>query len=193
MTLGLKKVMHNFFKTDATESVKLSRRGMLKGLVASSLVLLGGSGAIQYWQNSQLNYLEVTDYGFLTSEDCLLLNVLTPIFANKPFADEDLKQVLTNIDDTILRLPYRTQWELRQLFDLLFSSLGKVLLLGIWANWQQAEVAQINRAFVALKDSTFSLLQIAYNGLHQLVMGSVYAEQASWKAIGYPGPPIFNR
>ncbi|MGX5172773.1 hypothetical protein ACUR5C_01940 [Aliikangiella sp. IMCC44653] len=184
--------MNNQFKKDSSEQPKTSRRTVLKGVLASSLVLLGGASAVQYWQNTQLNYMDAKSYRFLQEEDCLLLSVLTPIFAARAFSEQELTQVLTNIDQSILRLPKSTQHELRQLFDLLFSHLGKVLLLGIWANWQQASVTQIDRAFTQLKDSSLTLLQSAYNGLHQLIMGAVYAEQSSWRAINYPGPPQFN-
>ena len=41
----------------------------------------------------------------------------------------------------------------------------------------------------ALRDSSIGLKQQAYFALHDMVLGSFYAEPASWAATGYPGPP----
>ena len=40
-----------------------------------------------------------------------------------------------------------------------------------------------------LRDSSIGLKQQAYFALHDLLLGSFYAEPSNWVATGYPGPP----
>lgn len=171
----------------------MKRRKFIKSILATSTILLGGVAAFQWSLQANLEYLDEIETDFLTADDQLLLNVLIPVMLAGNGVSPDLKTSIGNIDQVIIRLPMRTQIELRELFDLLTSALGRLVLAGIWLNWQQTDSNKISKFLTEWRESSLSLLQQAYVGLHQLIIGSVYAEPQHWPAIGYPGPPNINR
>jgi len=111
------------------------------------------------------------------------------VIAGNLAAIPNLERSITNIDSAIIRLPKRTQTELRELFDLLGSGVGRLVMTGVWLNWQKTNDKQVLEFMSDWRESSLTLLQQAYVGLHKMIIGSVYAEQAHWKSIGYPGPP----
>ncbi|MGB0495662.1 MAG: hypothetical protein ACPGJI_04835, partial [Kangiellaceae bacterium] len=123
-----------------------------------------------------------------------LLDVLIPIYLfgtkeNKLNASLPLQQIKNNIDGTINLLSITTQKELRDLFDLLATGFGRLTLAGVWLNWQSANEKSINQFISNWRESSVDLLQIGYKGLHKIIIGSSFAEENLWGAIGYPGPP----
>ncbi|NQY33510.1 MAG: hypothetical protein HRT37_00800 [Alteromonadaceae bacterium] len=167
----------------------MNRRFFLKSVIGTSITLLGGITAFQWYQNNSLEYPENLPTKFLNQDDQLLITILVPVMLGDLLHTPDLDTSIVNIDETIIRLPLRTQAELRELFDLLGSSIGRLVLAGVWLNWQQAGAKQISAFLTDWRESNLSLLQQAYTGLHQLMISSVYAEPKHWEAIGYPGPP----
>ena len=171
----------------------MNRRELIKSLIGTSVTILGGITAFQFYQQALLEYphilseKEFTTF-FLNSEDRLVLAVFIPVMVGQLKVDPDLKLSILNIDNAIIRLPYRTQTELRELFDLLGSGIGRLLLAGVWLNWQKAGSKEVISFLSDWRESHLALLQQAYVGLHQLIIGSVYAESEHWQAIGYPGP-----
>lgn len=151
-------------------------------------MLLGGLSAFQWYQQASLDYNNNIKTNFLTDDDQLLLMVFIPVVVVDVPVPPDLQKIITNIDQAIGKLPRRTQDELREMFDLLGSLVGRLFLAGVWLNWQKADALQIDRFLNSWRDHSFSLLQQAYIGLRQLIVGSVYAEPRHWDAIGYPGP-----
>jgi len=186
----------------------MKRRSLLKNIVSVSVLSLGGVAALQYYQQSQLRPAKPDnfDYLFLTEQDRIVLEVLIPVFVaglslndiasinkvpiNKASINKvSINKVTQNIDSAIVRLPIRTQVELRELFELLASAFGRLMLANVWLNWQSASAESVDEFLAEWRDSRIDLLKIAYKGLHKLIVGSVYAEQAVWSAIGYAGPP----
>jgi len=126
---------------------------------------------------------------FLTGDDQLLLAVLIPVMVGDLSTEPDMKHTLLNIDNAAILLPQRTQTELRQLFDLLGSAVGRLLLAGLWLNWQRSDAKKVSQFLHDWRESQLELLQRAYIGLRQIIIGSVYSEVSQWSAIGYPGAP----
>lgn len=171
----------------------MKRRSFLRNLVSASVLTLGGVTAFQYYQQGQLKLTDADDfdYQFLSEQDRILLEVLIPVMVSGLSLSDKvpLHAVVQNIESAIVRLSVRTQTELRELFELLASVFGRLLLANVWLNWQSASVGSIDQFLADWRNSRIDLLKIAYKGLHKLIVGSVYAEQNVWSAIGYAGPP----
>ncbi len=181
----------------------MKRRFFVKKTLATSVFALGGVSAFQFYQQSLLSYPESDisssepfDYQFLNSDDRLVLAVLIPVMVSnlsnqsaQTQSSPSIDIINQNIDQAIAQLALRTQKELRDLFDLLNSAFGRVVLAQVWLNWQSAGPQKVDQFLTEWRESSLELLQIAYKGLHKLIIGSAYAEDFLWPAIGYPGPP----
>lgn len=174
----------------------MKRRSFLKNTISASVLSLGGVAAFQYYQQSQLKPVEQDDfdYRFLTEQDRILLEVIIPVFVSGLALTQSvpLSTITQNIEQAIIRLPIRTQTELRELFDLLASIFGRLLLANVWLNWQSASAESIDEFLKEWRDSGIDLLKIAYKGLHKIIIGSVYSEANIWQEIGYSGPPAIG-
>lgn len=174
----------------AVEITSLKRRQFIRNSLAVSAVALGGVAALQLYQQGQLDYSNTEDKAFLTKDYQILLSVLIPVLSSGIPQQPAVAVTIDNIDNAIALLPLRTQDELRQLFDSLTLSFGRLLLAQIWVNWQAADVQQLQQFLLDMREHSLQLLQDAYIGLHKIVLGAVYAEQEPWAAIDYPGPPF---
>lgn len=82
-----------------------------------------------------------------------------------------------------------SQAELAQLFALLGSAPGRLLLAGVRDDWPAADTAEVAAFLEGWRRHSATLLRSGYGALHDLVLGSWYADPAAWPAIGYDGPP----
>jgi len=171
----------------------MNRRKFIRNIVSTSILSLGGISAYQYYQQTQLVPPKKDDfnYKFLTENDRVLLEVITPVFLSGMSYQQSVKLniIFQNIDSAIIRLSMQTQEELRDLFNLLASAFGRLTLANIWLNWQSASSESVDLFLTEWRDSHLDLLQTAYRGLHKLIIGSVYSEEHSWSTIGYAGSP----
>jgi hypothetical protein len=87
----------------------------------------------------------------------------------------------------IASLPPPMRLELGELFALLASRPGR-WLAGV-EDWETADVEQVSRFLQRWRTHAFDLFQAGYHALHDLVLGPWYADESTWDAIGYPGPP----
>ena len=62
-------------------------------------------------------------------------------------------------------------------------------MLGYGGDWPGADDKAVNVFLAGLRESSIGLKQQAYFALHDMVLGSFYADSATWGATGYPGPP----
>lgn len=92
------------------------------------------------------------------------------------------------VHHAILGLPLSAQKELQDLFGLL--SLGPVrrLLAGVPEAWSTASAPDVAAFLQRWRTHRSGTLAGAYGALHDLILGSWYADPASWSSIGYPGP-----
>ena len=65
---------------------------------------------------------------------------------------------------------------------------GRVALAGLRAEWDDASVADIQRALQDMRSSAFDLRQQAYHALRDLTNAAFYSNAAAWPLLGYPGP-----
>lgn len=100
----------------------------------------------------------------------------------------ELSRVLAATGALIDNFPPSTRREVGDLFGLLALKPAR-MILGFSGNWQDSEVPAVAEFLAALRDSSFGLKQQAYFALHDMVLGSFYAEPKTWAPTGYPGPP----
>lgn len=100
----------------------------------------------------------------------------------------EISRILSAAGALIDNLPPSTRREVSDLFGLLALKPARALL-GYSCEWQDGEVVAIAGFLQDLRDSSIALKQQAYFALHDMVLGSYYAEPATWGPTGYPGPP----
>ena len=100
-----------------------------------------------------------------------------------------IDETVKTVDNAILGLPLHAQKELGQLFALLASAPGRVALTHHSAPWSEVSSQDAQAFLERLRTSRWSLLRVAYDALHQLVLASWYGNPRAWAAIGYDGPP----
>ena len=102
--------------------------------------------------------------------------------------NRELTRVTTATGALIANLPPSTRKEIADLFGLLALKPARALL-GYSGDWVGADTAAVTTFLAGLRDSSIGLKQQAYFALHDLLIGSFYAEPSTWAATGYPGPP----
>lgn len=100
----------------------------------------------------------------------------------------ELSRVVTAVGALIDNLPASTRREVGDLFGLLALKPAR-MILGFTGNWEASDVPAVAQSLLALRDSSIGLKQQAYFALHDMVLGSFYAEPNTWLSTGYPGPP----
>jgi hypothetical protein len=99
-----------------------------------------------------------------------------------------LDALLVRIDALVAALPQHAQAELSQLLALLASSPGRRALAGVGEPWHAAPVPQIQQGLQAMRVSSISLRQQAYQALHDIVDSAYFSDPGTWSLLGYPGP-----
>jgi hypothetical protein len=92
------------------------------------------------------------------------------------------------VHQAIRGLPLGAQKEVQDLFGLLALAPARRALTGISGGWSNANPEQVSTFLQEWRFHRLAMLQTAYHALHDLVIGSWYADPSSWSAIGYPGP-----
>lgn len=162
-----------------------SRRGFLKlGLVGGAL--LGAAGAASWFvgRDPGEDRREV-----LAAMIPAMLDGALP--AQPPARDAAIAATLSEVEIAIAGLPPASQAELAQLFTLAAAAPTRLALTGLTRSWSDATPAQVADVLQRWRTHRLALLQSAYHGLHDLILGTWYAAEAHWQAIGYPGPPRF--
>ncbi|TWO70750.1 hypothetical protein FN976_14450 [Caenimonas sedimenti] len=163
----------------------MQRRSLLKLGAASAALLLVGGGALAVFQPGLVDgrLSSGARKVFLALGGAMLDGLLPP--ADRARALEALVQ---RVDALVAGLPPHAQAELSQLLALLESSPGRRWLAGLEADWPQASATELQAALQSMRFSGLSLRQQAYHALHDIVNGAYFSEQATWVALGYPGP-----
>jgi hypothetical protein len=164
----------------------VQRRTLLKaGLVGGGLLLAAGGALRLVGGNTDA---AATGAGARRVLGALMPALLAGALPDAPDAraaalDAGLQRTLA----TIAALPPVLRQELGQLFTLLDSRAG--LWLADVRDWTDASPEAVAAALQSWRVHRFALLQTAYHALHDLVLGPWYADQSTWPALGYPGPP----
>lgn len=168
------------------------RRTFLKAGIAGSALLIAGRWlAPAYAAQSETT---TSPFKYLTAADAEMLGRVVPVVlqGSLPKSDAERKtaiaETISGIDFILGYQPAAARKEAADLFGLLTTSATRALVAGIWKSWDKATDDDITRFLNRWRDSRFSLLQSAYIGLHNLIIGSWYGNPRSWTHAGYGGP-----
>jgi hypothetical protein len=161
----------------------MKRRTLLKLGLAGAALLGAGTIALQMAGRRSGEQARQDARNVLRAVIPALLAGVLPLEPNLRESAE--RQALTRTEAAIAGLPPATRAELDQLFGLLASRPGRWLAGLDWAAASADEAAAFLQRW---RTSSFGLFKAGYQALHDLVLGSWYADPSAWDAIGYPGP-----
>ena len=174
---------------------RLTRRRFLFLGVTAGVAALGVAAV---WPDSAVLDDDPSVYHVLTTRDRAILAALAPAMLAGAWptvpeaATAETQALLRGMDAALRGLPPRTRDELRQLLDLLGRQGGRVVLAGSLVGWAVVDPARATAILTGWRDHTLALLQQAYGGLHDLMVGVWYGDPRHWADCGYPGPPILR-
>ena len=164
-----------------------SRRTFLKagGLAA---LALGAGGALYRATHTAPPQRFALDGEARAALHAILPSLLAGALPQDAGREAALAATIEGVHQAILGLPPATQKEVHDLFGLLALAPARRLLTGVSGGWQEARSEDVTAFLQDWRLHRFGLLRSAYHALHDLVLGAWYAQPASWRATGYPGP-----
>jgi hypothetical protein len=160
--------------------VSISRRRFLQTGVGGAALLASAGWVTHSWRALNLDAMRPLILSHISQ--AMLESVIAP--NDTPALQRSAQATLSAIST----LPLYAQKELNQLFSLLAWQPTCWLLTGV-RDWNRVEPAQVEKFLTRWRHHDWRLLQSAYQALHDLTLGSWYAQPTSWRSIGYPGPP----
>ncbi|RZI43074.1 twin-arginine translocation signal domain-containing protein [Herbaspirillum sp. HC18] len=163
----------------------LSRRAFLKAGLLGAVALAAAGGIYRLTAPAQTPGRFVLDDSARS-----ILAAIIPVMLKDTMAPSasNIEAAIARVRDAIAGLSLSAQKELQDLFGLLALSPSRRFLAGVPDDWAQAKPEDIAAFLQSWRMSPFALLQSAYQGLHDLITGSWYADESTWASIGYPGP-----
>lgn len=167
----------------------LQRRTFLKVGAAAALTLAAGGGLYRYTHPAI-----PTERFVLDGEAKAALEAMVPAMlagalpADAAARKAAIEATTAHVHQAILGLPLAAQKEVQDLFGLLAFGPARRMLTGLSGGWASAAPADVSAFLQGWRTHRLAMLQTAYHALHDLIIGSWYADPASWSAIGYPGP-----
>ncbi|MGW8391540.1 hypothetical protein [Pseudoduganella sp. HUAS MS19] len=159
----------------------MQRRTFLKAGLLGGLALVAGGAVYRHLRPA------VAQRFALDAQGRAMLAVLIPAIAGVAPDAPALAAAIDRVAAAINGLPLRVQKEISDLFGLLNMAPTRRLLAGVPA-WPEATPEQLAAFLQSWRTHRTEMLQTAYHGLHDLVIGGWYAEPSTWAAIGYAGP-----
>ncbi len=165
-----------------------NRRSFLKVGALGALALATGGGLYRYLHPaSQARF--VLDGEAKAAIDAMVPAMLAGALPNEAHARAAAVGATTErVHQAILGLPLGAQKEVQDLFGLLALGPARRLLTGVPGGWGKATPAEVGAFLQDWRFHRLAMLQTAYHALHDLIIGSWYADPSTWNAIGYPGP-----
>jgi len=166
------------------------RRRFLKfGLAGTGMVFLAG-----LWRHAaRAAQRAPAGFRFLTTQDRRIFAALAPRLLGEALPrdgrESRIAEILAAVDQLAAAMPPVMQADLRQLFDLLGFPPTRIALAGVWSGWETVSEQEVDAFLDRWSTSTFTLLQLAYAALHDLVMAAWYDSPHAWARVGYDGPP----
>jgi hypothetical protein len=168
------------------------RRTFLKVGALAALTLAAGGGVWRYTHPSGPLHPFVLDGEAKAALDAMvpamLAGALPAHLTNPADRAAAVSATTARVHQAILGLPLTAQKEIQDLFGLLALAPARRALTGIAGPWANAGAAQVGVFLQEWRFHRLAMLQTAYHALHDLILGSWYADPGSWAAIGYPGP-----
>jgi len=159
----------------------MQRRTFLKAGLLGGLALVAGGAVYRQLRPA------VAQRFALDADGRIILAALIPAITGINPDAPALQAAIDRVGGAINGLPLRVQKEISDLFGLLSMAPTRRLLAGVPA-WPEATPAELAAFLQSWRTHRTEMLQTAYHGLHDLVIGGWYAEPSTWAAIGYPGP-----
>ncbi|MGZ5201356.1 MAG: twin-arginine translocation signal domain-containing protein [Telluria sp.] len=168
--------------------METSRRTFLKAGALAALALAAGGGIYRATHPPKLSPFAL-DGEARAALHAIIPAVLAGVLpASGPAREAAIADTTTRVHQAILGLPLATQKEVQDLFGVLALAPARRMLTGISGGWASANVEQVSACLQDWRVHRLGLLRSAYGALHDLVLGSWYADPSSWAGIGYPGP-----
>jgi hypothetical protein len=165
-----------------------TRRSFLKVGALAALALAAGGGIYRV-THGQAAHRFVLDGEAKAALDAIVPAMLAGALpADSAARSAAIAATTGRVHQAILGLPLATQKEVQDLFGLLALGPARRFLAGVPEAWPQAGAEQVEAFLQGWRQSRFTLLQTAYQALHDLIIGAWYADPSSWAAISYPGP-----
>ncbi|MEJ7808140.1 MAG: hypothetical protein WKG03_19735 [Telluria sp.] len=166
-----------------------TRRTFLKVGALGAVTLAAGGGIWRYTHPAGPLARFVLDGEAKAALDAMVPAMLAGSLPTDPAARAAAVAATTgHVHHAILGLPLTAQKEVQDLFGLLALAPARRALTGVAGPWAGATEAQVGSFLQEWRFHRLAMLQTAYHALHDLIIGSWYADPASWNAIGYPGP-----
>lgn len=165
------------------------KRRTLVGMGAAAATLLAVVGVASHGALKPAR-----EQGRLTASSLQLMTaVAQAVLAGAlPVAGPDRAAALTGhaarLEVTLSGLSPALQAEVDRLLALLSSAAGRVVLMGLTTPWDTADTRDVQIALQDLRTSRLALRQQVYRALRDLTNAAYFAEPATWKLLGYPGP-----
>lgn len=160
----------------------VSRRTFLKAGLVGTLALAAAGGTYRVLNPSAPSRFMMDDaaHGALAA--------IVPVMLKGAIEENQTEAAILRVQQAISTLPLPTQKEVQDLFALLTFAPARRFVAGVPEDWPQAAPEEVEAFLQRWRLSRFALLQSAYHALHDLIIGSWYADESTWAAIGYPGP-----
>lgn len=167
----------------------MQRRSLLKlGLVSGAVLALAGGAAVLLRPGLDQGRLTPAARALFASLGRVMLHGTLP--AEPDAQARALQGLVERVEAVAMNLPAHVQAELSQLVGLLCTAPGRFTLAGLATDWQDASGDELRTALDGMRYSSLALRQQAYQALHEIVGGAYFSDEATWKAIGYPGPLV---
>lgn len=165
----------------------MQRRSFLKAGLLGGLALVAG-GAVYRQLRPATPSRFALDAAGRTMLAAVIPAIVGPVLPAEAAARQQALAAATErVAGAIQGLPLATQKEISDLFGLLCMAPTRRLLAGV-PDWPEASPPQVAAFLQGWRTHRTEMLQTAYQGLHDLVLGAWYSEPSTWAAIGYPGP-----
>lgn len=165
----------------------MRRRGLLTlGLVSAAVLAVGGGALALLVPGLQGGKLSPRGREVMAAIGRAMLEGALP--TGEQAIAAELQGLLARVDRLVAGLPSHAQSQLSQLLALLGSAGGRRALASLDEDWHTAPVARRQDALQAMRFSSVTLRQQAYQALHEIVGSAYFSEPATWRALGYPGP-----
>lgn len=166
-----------------------NRRTFLRVGAVAALTLAAGGGIYRYLNPPGPQQRFVLDGEAKAALDAIVPAMLAGALPAEAGARaQAIGATVGRVHQAILGLPLGAQKEIQDLFGLLALAPARRLLTGVADGWRHAAPEQVGAFLHDWRFHRLAMLQSAYHALHDLIIGSWYADPASWHAIGYPGP-----
>ncbi|GAA4019655.1 hypothetical protein [Actimicrobium antarcticum] len=162
-----------------------TRRSFLKVGVIGAVTLASAGGIYRL-----MRPVSLPEKFTLDGEAALALSSIIAVVLQgaAPANRKTVTQATDRVLAAIAGLPLTTQKEIQDLFALLSFGVTRRLLTGVPAQWQDAKPNDVAAFLQSWRTHRLALLKSAYAALHDLILGSWYADETTWASIGYPGP-----